>query len=361
MHPSLPPASEPEPPLLPTGTSRWTTPRRHAWLSIGVAAALAVGVWWWTQPRRAAPVAPAPSTERAFPWDRAPDDVGAGAEAPPVAASGAAALALPGVQTDAKGHVLPSTHLRELFDRLLGSRPREPQAVLGARTQLRELLVQRLPLLAQEEAEALLTRYGAYRAEAIDVEEPLRQRSASTEDQMMAIEQIERLRAHHFSAQESAGLFGHDLVVRRYAMARVRLWRNHDQPLLATAQQLDALRTTLGAALAQNTARADAQQDLDMLTTQWRARRGHANELHALRETLIGAPATAELEREDQRSAAVRPVIESLGQRIRAVSSDPSLSDVQRQAAIEQLRQEAQAALLPMLAASQGRPSAITP
>ncbi|WP_374594093.1 lipase secretion chaperone [Aquabacterium sp.] len=334
----------------------------RAWLSVAAAFAVASSLWVWRPSLDGkTPSRPPPEAEP-FPWQRAPSGTELMAPAPQPAAS---ATARSPVEADAQGHLLATRALRALFDQALtgaGSTPAERQA---ARQKLDQLLDQAHPSAAvKADALALFGRYVAYQD---GLQELGRRRSDQPArgwtpgDQLALLDGIERLRAHLFSRAEQQAFFGDDLPWDRYRAVRQQTLGDRSIALLDEASRLKQLRADLPAPLREPAQAADARTDLDLLTTRWRAQRGTADELRALRETLIGASAAFELEREDERGAAVRPVLESLGQRIRAVSSDPSLSEIQRQAAIEQLRHEAQATLLPMLSASQGGVSKVTP
>jgi len=318
---------------------------RAAWLSVGLAFALAAGLWGWhlSHPD-APPQAAQPSTD--FPWERAApgplvDRTASGA----MRAAPADAPTLPGtLQVDANGHLMPTPALREWFDTELRRAGARLENLPSVRVQLLAAIQTRLPAVATQEALALFDRYVDY-GRALQAQIRADQArgldgGTSLDADMARLYAIESLRSHHFSPAESSALFGNDLLWDRYRIARQQTLNDHTIALLDEARRLKQLRAELPAGLREDPAAGSARQDLAALTAEWRRRQGSPAELRALREELLGAAGADQVEADGRRGQAWHQQLGTYSAQRQAVLRDPSLSDVQRQQALERLRQE---------------------
>lgn len=318
---------------------------RAAWLSVGLAFALAAGLWGWhlSHPD-AQPQAAAPSTD--FPWERAAPARqmdGAASGAARAASTAMPSLAAP-LQADAHGHLVPTRALREWFDAALRRAGPRLENLPSVREQLLVTVKARLAAPAADEARALFDRYVDY-GRALQAQIRAEQTrgpdgGAALDADMARLYAIESLRSHHFSPAERAAFFGDDLLWERYRIARQQTLSDHTIALLDQARRLKQLRAELPEASRAQQNAPSPQTDLTSLTMEWRQRQGSPAELRALREELLGVAGADQLEAEGRRSQAWHQQLGRYSAQRQAVLRDPSLSDVQRQQALERLRQE---------------------
>ncbi len=310
---------------------------RRAWWTVAAASAVACGVWAWThfvQPSQpdAGPVG------TAFPWNRSGES---GAVPPsPQPARQNTDFAL---QVDETGHLKVTRSVRNLFDSFLASAGTEPLAKV--RERIVAHLDSRLPKQAAAEAQALLDHYIAYGAALQELSHGGALQNRGADERQSQLYVIEDLRSRHFSPAERQAFFGDDLALEHYAVSRLQALQDPSIALLDKAHRLKQLRTELPAALQSGLPPGDVQFEVNSLTRDWRASKGTPQELRAIREELLGAQGADQIEAQERDSAAWKQQLQTFSTQRKAVLADPSLSDTQRQQALERLRQQSLAEL----------------
>ncbi len=312
---------------------------RRAWWSVAAASAVAFGVWAWAHFVRPVEVDNAAPPSAAFPWNRSGES---GATAPSLPASTKPSTDL-ALQVDDAGHLKVTRSVRNLFDSFLGNAGTEP--LPKVRERIVAHLDSRLPKPAAAEAQALLDHYLAYGAALQDLSKAGALQGRGPDERQSQLYAIEDLRARHFSAAERQAFFGDDLVMEHYAVSRLQTLQDHSIAPLDKAHRLKQLRTELPAALQTGVSPSDVQIDVNTVTRDWRASKGTPQELRAIREELLGVQGADQAEANERETAAWKQQLQTFSAQRKAVMADPSLSDAQRQQALERLRQQSLAEL----------------
>jgi lipase chaperone LimK len=308
---------------------------RRAWWSVAAAAVVACGVWGWVHFVQPAETGGTTPSGTAFPWNRSGDSGVAHPGSPASAARSGTDLAL---QVDAAGHLVVTRSVRNLFDSFLAAAGTTPLPTV--RERIVAHLDARLPKAAASEARTLLDHYLAYGQALQDLGKSIDLQGNGADDRQARLYAIEDLRARHFSAPERQAFFGDDLALERYALSRQQTLQDSSIVPLDKARRLKQLRAELPAALQAGVSPSEVMLDVGALTRDWRARKGTPQELRALREELLGVQGADQLEAQERDSAAWKQQLQGFSAQRKALMNDPSLSDVQRQQAMERLRQQ---------------------
>lgn len=318
------------------------TRTRRAWWSVALAAALAAGAWAWgnyghlassaSSSRGAAP------TGTAFPWQRSGRSEPLAATPPDWRTAAVPSPTDRSLSVDAQGHLQVTRSLRNLFDAFLG--PPGTPTPADARARIVAALHQQLPAAAAVQAQALLDQYLAYNAALQDLDRSDHASGPGADDRLSRLHVIEDLRARHFSATEQQAFFGDDLAWQRYAIAHDQVMQDPTLNVVDKALRISQLRAQLPAAWLAQLNPANTALDVDTLTDQWRASKGSAQELRAMREALVGVTGADQLEAQDRQAQVWGRQLSSFGEQIKATMADPSLSEVQRQQALAELRKQ---------------------
>lgn len=312
---------------------------RRAWWTVAIASAVTCGVWAWVHFVQPIQIDNAAPPSAAFPWNRSGESSTA-SPGPQAAAKPSTDIAL---QVDEAGHLKVTRNVRNLFDSFLGSAGNEP--LPKVRERIVAHLDSRLPKLAAAEAKALLDHYLAYGAALQDLSKAGALPGHGADERQSQLYAIEDLRARHFSAAERQAFFGDDLVMEHYAVSRQQTLQDLTIAPLDKAHRLKQLRTELPAALQASVSPSDVQIDVNTVTRDWRASKGSPQELRAIREELLGVQGADQAEANERETAAWKQQLQTFSTQRKAVMADPSLSDAQRQQALERLRQQSLAEL----------------
>lgn len=313
---------------------------RRAWWTVAAAAAVACGVWAWVhfvQPSAQEAAAPVGT---AFPWDRSGES---GTTAPGSPLASTKQSIDQALQVDEAGHLKVTRSVRNVFDSFLGSAGKEP--LPKVRERIVAHLSSRLPKAAAAEAQALLDHYLAYGAALQDLGKAGALQGHGPDERQSQLYAIEDLRSRHFSPTERQAFFGDDLALEHYAVSRLQALQDLTIAPLDKAHRLKQLRAELPPALQASLQPSDVQIDVNTVTRDWRASKGSPQELRAIREELLGVQGADQLEATERDTAAWKQQLQSFSAQRKALMADPSLSDAQRQQALERLRQQSLAEL----------------
>lgn len=308
-----------------------------------VLAMAGAGLGWWLQeappaaqpqkvaevpPRLAAPAVAAPAVSRA-------------ATAPPrsLPASLLGTEVNCPVETGADGHLRITKGLRLCFDYFLAAIGEERVEVLAAR--IRAELRSRLQEPARDEAEQILGAYLAYMSGMAEFEQSEGVQEAGALDMgalRQRMERVRTLRMQYLSAEVIAAFYGDEDAYDRYTLARLELMRNKELSPQARAQQLAELERQLPDDIQDSRKAMNQYLNLKTLTDDWKQRGGSAEELHQIRQGLLGAEATARLEVLDQENASWdRRMGDWYAQRDELLKT-PGLSEEDRERQLDDLR-----------------------
>lgn len=239
---------------------------------------------------------------------------------------------------DDTGHLKVTRSVRNLFDSFLTSAGKEP--LPQVRSRIVAHLDSHLPKVAAAQAQVLLDHYLSYEQARNALDQNAPDAELNPDERQSRLYVLEDLRSRLFSASERVAFFGDDLATERFAIARLRVLQDATLTPLDQASRLHALYAELPAALQTTLAEANQAGDLNVLMDGWRAQKGTPQELRAIRETLLGTQAANDLGAlEKLRGLRLRKQRDYNVQR-QAVMTDTSLSDIQRQQAINRLQDQ---------------------
>ena len=150
---------------------------------------------------------------------------------------------------------------------------------------------------------------------------------------------IQNLRKTLFSDYEIHGLFGTQNTYDQYTINRMEILEDKTHSPTEKATQLKDLFNQLPDDWKENLQQLNQLEDLRKLTAEIKARQGSAEEIHHMRNNLVGAEATQRLEALDtQRNDWKQRVNQYLSERDKLMKS--TMSDSAKQNAIDQLRSQ---------------------
>lgn len=323
-------------------------PPRAVWWLAGSALVVGAASWLWAlhlgDEHDVATAATAASSR--FPWAKADADGETRTNASPRWQTGLEELprSLAGtevdgqLEADAAGHLKLTRGVRNVFDYFLSTVGEDSLAHVRAR--LVAYITSHLPPTAAREAEALLDHYLAY--EQDQGQAAAQAGSAATALTLDAVSQrfdtLQALRAKHFSAAERAAFFADDEALDRYTLARLRVLQDSSLTSAEKARRLSELTAGLPPAMRADQTVAETVQNLQAITADWKARGGSPQELRSAREQLVGPDATARLEALDRQRSEWAARLQSYQAQRKSLLTDATLSGVQREQALTQLR-----------------------
>jgi lipase chaperone LimK len=203
------------------------------------------------------------------------------------------------LQVDKKGQLVLTIGIRSCFDYFLASlgEKTEPELI----TDIRQYLTTTLPSTALPYALKLFDQYIAYRHGQI---QPAIQAKTQSPDSLQAIVLAQKsLRLKFFTPIEAEVFFGNEEAYDLYNINVMRINADssltENQKAAKIADLLNQMPTTLADSMRPLMQFAELQQ----LTKQIQARGGSAEELHTMRESLVGPAAAGRLDQLDVESA----------------------------------------------------------
>ena len=203
------------------------------------------------------------------------------------------------LQVDKKGQLVLTIGIRSCFDYFLASLGEKTEAQLI--TDIRQYLTTTLPSTALPYALKLFDQYIAYRHGQI---QPAALTKTQTPDSLLAIVMAQKsLRLKFFTPIEAEVFFGSEEAYDLYTINVMKINADNslteNQKAAKIADLLNQMPTTLADSMRPLMQFAELQQ----LTKQIQARGGSADELHTMRESLVGAEAAGRLDQLDVESA----------------------------------------------------------
>ncbi|MDX1756084.1 MAG: lipase secretion chaperone [Marinobacter sp.] len=244
------------------------------------------------------------------------------------------------LQVNAKGALIPTPDLRRLFDFFLSGLTDEPlERVLH---RIEQALTGQLADSPRALAEArnLLTRYVDYRLGLDDLESASAAVRTSDGFNLEALrsrhQQLQALRATHFSAEETEVFFALDQVQDQYMLDYLSVQQNPALSEPERAQALTALEHSLPDEVRQLRQRVTRNADLYEQTRKMQQQGASGAELYQVRAQALGDEAAANLAELDQQRAQWQQRLDAFAveqERIRQSEMSPGA----QRAAIEQL------------------------
>jgi lipase chaperone LimK len=239
------------------------------------------------------------------------------------------------LQVDKKGQLVLTIGIRNCFDYFLSSlgEKTEPQLI----TDIRQYLTTTLPSTALPYALKLLDQYIAYRHGQI---QPATQAKAQTADSLQAIVLAQKsLRLKFFTPVESEVFFGNEEAYDQYNISVMKINSDSSLSEKQKAAKIADLLNQMPASLADSMRPLMQYAELQQLTKQIQARGGSAEELHTMRESLVGSAAAGRLDQLDVESASWQKQVNSyLAARAQIIKAGGDV--VNQQQAITTLREQ---------------------
>lgn len=203
------------------------------------------------------------------------------------------------LELDKQGRLMATLGVRRCFDYFFSSLGEKSEAQLIF--DIRRHLESKLPPAARPYALELLGKYVQYRHS--EVPPALNLEDQSPESLRMALESLKGLRLRYFTRNEANAFFGDDEAYDQYNIAVMAIL--NDASL--SKQQKDGRIATLAAqlppALAKNMSASQQYNLLQSKTDEIKTRGGSAQEIYALRESIVGAQAAERLAKLDAENA----------------------------------------------------------
>lgn len=199
------------------------------------------------------------------------------------------------LQVDKKGQLVLTIGIRNCFDYFLSSLGEKTESQLI--TDIRQYLTTTLPSTALPYALKLLDQYIAYRHGQI---QPTTQVQTQTPDSLQAIVLAQKsLRLKFFTPVEAEVFFGNEEAYDQYNINVMKI--NADSSLTEEqkAAKIAALLDQIPTSLADSMRPLMQYAELQKLTKQIQERGGSAEELHTMRESLVGPAAAGRLDQLD--------------------------------------------------------------
>ncbi|MBV8635471.1 MAG: lipase secretion chaperone [Burkholderiaceae bacterium] len=235
----------------------------------------------------------------------------------------------------ADNSVVADAELRHMFDYYLGAIGEKTLPQIHAEIELQ--LTHQLPATALPSAKQLLERYIAYKTALVDLEKaPPQQTDANPlRARMIAMRQV---RQRYFSPKEIAGMWGAEDTYDDDAVAR---WEIMQDPHL-NAEQKRAKLAKLDAAMPP-ALRAEREAPLKVALEEDKAKQMRAagageDEIYRMRAATFSPEAAARMAAVDQENAQWKSRIGDYLEQRNKLLGDATLSDANRQTALQQLR-----------------------
>ncbi len=239
------------------------------------------------------------------------------------------------LQVDGQGQLVLTVGIRSCFDYFLSSLGEKTEAQLVA--DIRLYLSSTLPATALPYALKLLDQYIAYMHAP---KQPMEQAKTVTPELLQtAVDSIKNVRRQFFTPLEVEVFFGNDEAYDQFNIDKMKV--NADKSLSADqkAKKIAALLDKQPAALADSIRPLMQYAELQDLTKEIKARGGSAEELHQMRESLVGSAAANRLDQLDTDNAQWQKQVDgylAARDQVKAANSDPK----SQQAAIAALRNQ---------------------
>jgi len=278
----------------------------------GVGLLLILGLLlWWLKPQTHSAASPAaatastPTVTGASPQVRA--DTHVHGPLPTLAPSLAGTEIDCPLQVDPAGQLVLSNGIRHCFDYFLST--------IGEKTEdqlikdIRLYLSSTLPATALPYANKLLDQYIAYRHAQTQAGAPPEHLDAASLQAVM--QSRHALRLQFFTPPEADAFFGQEDAYDQFTIAQMRINANKSLSAQDKAAQTAAAINQLPAVVADSMRPLLQYQELQQLTQDIKAHGGSADDLHQMRESLVGAAAAGRLDALDQDDAAWQSQINS--------------------------------------------------
>ena len=230
------------------------------------------------------------------------------------------------------GRLLVTPALRRFFEYFFVASGEEDNDVIQGR--IEAAITTRLNGAAQGAALELLDRYLAYRERG----RTLADGELASDDLTVRFEALRRLRRYSFGEADAAALFADEDAAYAVAVAQRRIVADPALSADQRAAQLAMLEAQLPEAIRESRAAVTAPLRLARDEAALRAAGGSPEEIQALRERAVGSEAADRLAALDQRRTEWQGRVDAYREERAAIDRDASLSDEQREAALEALR-----------------------
>jgi lipase chaperone LimK len=245
----------------------------------------------------------------------------------------------PGLIIDAQGNLVVTRALRDFFDYFLSALGEESLATIEQR--VKAYMAKSLPVRADVRAEHIFEGYVNYRLALQKL--PQAGGKPAVQLDIAAVtaqkQQEASLRSEYLEPDVVSAFFGDDDAYDRYTLARLQLERDKS---LSEAQKKAQLQQLFAQLPAQTQATLQSMQNfqsLEQLNASCQQQGCTPDQLYQQRAALGGPEAADRLQALDQQRAAWKSRVDTYLDQRAAILANPSYSDGDKQAQIQQLQQ----------------------
>jgi lipase chaperone LimK len=242
----------------------------------------------------------------------------------------------PDVNTDDHDGLVADAELRQLFDYYLSAASEAtPQAI---REKIEQELDRTLKPRAAVEAKRLLGQYLAFRDAVMEMQKnppPVDPTISPIRARLMAIREI---RTHYFTPEEIKGMFGFDDEHAEDALARVEITRDKSLTLEQKKQKLAKLDAAMSPELKAEREAPLKVAKMEEAVAAARANGASDDDVYHIRAKIFSPEAASRLAELDTQTADWKRRIGAYQADRRNVLANNTLSDADKQSAIQQLR-----------------------
>ncbi len=245
------------------------------------------------------------------------------------------------VQVDERGQLVVTEALRDTFDYFLTTVGEEPLDTILAR--IRELIVRYLPVTAQQRALDILDQYVGLKQAEIDLQQQLAMDAQASGQQADLAERarlLRDLRASHLDPETYAAFFAQEDQRDDYALRKLEVLQDKSLSDQEREQALEAIEDRLPPEVQEHLKAERQAQNTLLMVEQAKAEGASAEEVFQMREQAFGAEAATRFAEADRRKEEWDARIAAYRAERAEILAAPGMSDEDKQAQIEQLRQQ---------------------
>jgi lipase chaperone LimK len=245
----------------------------------------------------------------------------------------------PGLIIDENGNLVVTHALRDFYDYFLSALGEESLATIRARA--KAYMHKSLPARAYARADHVFDSYLAYRQNLTSTSQSSTLAGKLDLDALQQQRDTERaLRSQYFEQDVVAAFFGSDDAYDNYSIARLKVQGDTRLSDAEKLRQTQALFAQLPADQQVSMKVMEQTLSLEQINTDCKKSHCAPDQLHSLRENVVGPEAADRLQALDDRRAAWNTRVSNYAQQRASILGMQGLSDQDKQAQIQQLQQQ---------------------
>jgi lipase chaperone LimK len=240
------------------------------------------------------------------------------------------------LSVNADNSVVADAELRHFFDYYLGAIGEKN--IDQIRAEIEFELDRKLQPTAARQAKELLSRYIAYKRALVDVEKNPQAAGFGISPVRARLMSIQQTRARFFSPKEIQGMFGFDDTYDADAVARLEIIQDKGLTAEQKKMKLTALDAAMPPALREAREAPLKVARMEEASEKMRANGASEDDIYRMRAAEFSPEAAARLAAVDQETSNWKSRIAAYQEERKSLTTNTALSDQDRQAALQQLR-----------------------